>query len=218
MRKAKSLVKTGADRFSGEVNGSLNRLKGYSFFDPQNEEQARGLAEATFHAFANKEKRQALIQARELSLLVNYDRSLKAIDILNDRGVNAKPFCFHNSLSDKKDMRFDVKGSDFDWHIEELSESNERIPVEFIRNVSYLRLNGLKIDGLAIATPLEQKPIKEIIKEEFRNTGAGFRKAMGVIMHALLLPFTMLIEDPILLIRFGDPNIGSYYVEAGRWL
>jgi hypothetical protein len=201
MEKTKSLVKR--EGLSG-LREDVNRLRKHEFFDYQNMQEARDLLEAFLHAVYNGELRQAEVQAREFARVIKHDYSLKAIHILKDRGVEAKPFCSHEVADKDYVSEFRVRSRDSDWLVTPLAESDERIPVEFMRNLTYLRKRNLRIDGVAIATPLENKSLKEIVKEESRKASSGIARVIALVM---------VDPDPVLLIK-----IGPFYIEAGRWL
>lgn len=223
-----------------ELEGSVNRIKKYDFFDSNNYEEASDLSEAVLHSVYNQEQRQGVIQARELRSIMNYDVSLKALGLLKDNGVEAaKPFCVHTSESDGV---FRVKSRAFDFEVRNLEESDERIPVDFLRNLSYLRLKGIKINGVAIATPAKYRSVKQVFEEvlqeetkranqavkagkkaaenfvrDFARITMGFAKMVSRI-PANLLSFRISYPDPVLLAVIGQRQGQRIYLEIGRWM
>jgi len=134
--------------------------------------------------------------------VVNYDRSLKAVSLLEETDVETKIFCFHETIVKNRLLNFFVRSRDFDWQVKPLAESDERVPFEFIRNLTYLRQSGLKIDSIAIATPVKHGSMKETAKDEIKKATDGIIRAIEGVL-----------SDPVLLVRFGP-----FYVEVGRWL
>ena len=166
-----------------ELEQSVNRIRQYEFFEEQNERDARGFSEAVLHSIYIQSPRQALIQTQELVHILNYDRSLKVIYLL--RGIDieeAKPFCFHSS---EQDEQFIVRSRNLDWMVTPLSSSNELIPVNFIRGLSHLRRNGIKVDGVAIATPNKQMPLSQTVKEVLKEEAQRVGRASRVVSRAI---------------------------------
>ena len=221
-----------------ELEGSVNRIKKYDFFDSSNYEESRNLAEAILHSAYNQEANQAILQARELRNIMNFDVSLKALDLLRNNGVEAKPFCVHTS---ERDEVFRVKSRDFDFEVRNLEASDQRVPVDFLRNLSYLKQKGIKAD-VAIATPAKHKSVKnvfeEVMQEEakrasqavkagkeaagnfgrsFTKIAVGFAEAVSSI-PANLLSFRISYPDPVLLAVIGQRQGQRVYLEIGRWM
>ena len=203
MRKARSLVKQ--EKVLSGLGQDLARLRHYKFHDGNNRTEARDSMEAMLHAIDCKEIGQAVIQLHEFSLVVNYDRSLRTESRLKEKGVKAKIFCFHEPIARNRQPDFFVRGRDFDWQVKPLAEFNKRVPVEVIRNLTYLRHSGINVDSIASATPVEHGSMKETAKDEIKKTADGFMRAIEGVLSDL--------SDPVLLVRFGP-----FYVEVGRWL
>lgn len=208
-----------------QVKG-LNRVKEYSWFDSENERESKNLLEATLHAVNSRQINQAVIQADELRKIMSYDRALNVISLLKEIGIEeAKSFCFYDRLGGDDNTPFMVKSSLLNWDVIPMKKSSEKVPLAFMRALTYLKLKKVKISGIAIATPAKQ-PMKELIEEvllkEFKRVRKAGEKGLTGLTHAMgrVAEYTSAIyrnlpkyKDPILLIK-----VGQFYVEAGRWI
>lgn len=208
-----------------QVESGLNKVQKYSFFDSENEREAKDLLEGTLHAVCSKEMKQAVIQADELNKVLSYDRALNVINLLREIEIPAKPFCFHDRLKGDDNIPFRVKSRLLNWDITTMRKTSEKVPVVFMRALTYLKLKGVKISGIAIATPAEQSAkeiMEEVFHQEFKRARKTGEKGLTALTHAMgrVAEYTSLvyrnyvrIKDPILLIR-----VGQFCVEAGRWI
>ena len=155
------------------------------------------------------------------------------IRILEENGIKGvKIFCIHSSRKET----FKVKSNRFDWEIKLLTaKSKEKIPIEMLRRVSLLQSEGILIEKLYIAKPVECyflelaraeiKTQSKILSDEIGyitiNIMAGAKEANKALNEAEKRAKSVAeligkyLADPVLLVKINGFN---ELIEVARWV
>lgn len=155
----------------------------------------------------------------------------KIVSILRKHGIKAKIFAIHSS----RKQTFEVMSRDYDWMIMPLVKSDVKVPVKFLKRVSFLASLGIRIERLYIAKPkqyifaetliaetsLQARILSEKIAYAAISTLAGIEEASRVLKEAREKkqnPMDMIpryLPDPVLLVRIPGHN---KLIEVARWM
>ena len=155
----------------------------------------------------------------------------KIVSILRKHGIRAKIFAIHSS----RKQTFEVRSRDYDWMVMPLVKSKVKVPVKFIKRVSFLASLGIRIERLYIAKPkqyvfaetliAETSSQARILSEKIAYAAismlAGIEEASRALKEAREKkqnPMDMIpryMPDPVLLVKIPGHN---KLIEVARWL
>ena len=182
----------------------------------------------------NRRNRVAgMIAGRAIGVIPEIEKATpeKIVSILRKQGIKAKIFAIHSS----RRQTFEVMSRDYDWMVMPLVKSKIKVPVKFLKRVSFLASLGIRIERLYIAKPkqyvfaetliAETSSQARILSEKIAYAAismlAGIEEASRALKEAREKkqnPMDMIpryMPDPVLLVKIPGHN---KLIEVARWL
>lgn len=196
-----------------QVTGTLERINGYSFYDPDCLADAKEEAEGLCHAIVNGLDRQVEVRRENLLDIWQFDRSQKAVVAGNQMGLPMKIFYASPKPIDLQKPMI-VPSRTHDWVVVPAARWGGGIPIEALRATTRLEMAGFHFRDHSIACALRHPSMCRIFLREAKKVVRIVGRGAAVGVKASAAFARELLDDPVLLGRFADAKI---LVEIARW-
>ena len=227
-RTGKSVLVAGRDNSLAKTG----EIKGYSWFNQENKDEAFSSLSAMVHARHNNIPSQARLHYKDAVAHYNKDRAEHSLARTRVMDYPTKLFAVHEFDDDP--VPFTVKSTKFDWEVLPIDLTRERTPLAVLERVTQLKRAGIEFDHYAMAVPGEANhvPAQYVAREQVQRTlqdiaRLGRRiirsaRAVGAAAASAARPVVVsaeamnrFLKDPVLLGCYGFSP--CYLIEIGRW-